>query len=233
MKNQIKNKSESVLLGIESSGITCGVGVSISGQLRGEISLNSKNIHSEKLAAFTEFILDNLEMKAEDLSGIILSAGPGSFTGLRIGYSLAKGLAHSLNIPIVEIPTLDIWAHQMGKQSLPIIPVIDAYRDEIFYSIYQWEQSEMKRQTDYSVIKIANLDQIVKQKTIITGSLAEQVLSKIRKALSDLGVFPGNFHSIISIGALLELGHKKFEKGEFSDLNSCEPFYMRKFKGVA
>lgn len=232
MKNQVKTKNEIALLGIESSGITCGVGVSINGQLQGEISLSSRNIHSEKLAVFAEFILDSLKTRLEDLSGIVLSAGPGSFTGLRIGYSLAKGLAHSLNIPIVEVATLDVWAYQLGQQSLLIMPVIDAYRDEIFYSIYEWEQGEMKRQSDYSIIKIEDLRQVVKQKTIISGFLSEQLGLKIKDALSDLTIFPKMPHSTISVKALLDLGHKKFEVGEFSDLNSCEPFYMRKFKGV-
>jgi tRNA threonylcarbamoyladenosine biosynthesis protein TsaB len=233
MERSDKNKNKTILLGVESSGITCGAGISINNQLRDEKVVNGKNIHSEKLAIFVNTILENLNLPVENLSGIVISAGPGSFTGLRIGYSLAKGIAHQLNIPIIEVPTLDVWAYQTNEQQILIMPLIDAYREEVFYSIYKWEKSEFKRTADYSISKIDNLPQIVKQKILIVGYVPEKIKSEVEKALSNYAVFPNKNNSMLSIAALLDLGYQKFKEKEFSDLNSCEPFYMRKFKGVS
>ena len=85
MENKTEHKNQTVLLGLDSSGISCASGISTDNQLQGEISISNKNVHSEKLAIFIDFILDNLKISLEDLSGIVISAGPGSFTGLRIG----------------------------------------------------------------------------------------------------------------------------------------------------
>ncbi len=231
MEKQTEYKNSVVLLGIESSGSTCGVGVAVENQLQGEISVKSQNIHSEKLAAFVEFILENLQITFEDLTGIVLSAGPGSFTGLRIGYSLAKGIAHPLNMPIVEVPTLDVWAHQAAEQNIPIMSAVDAYRGEVFYSIYKWDQNQFERLSDYSIIKIDELNRVVEEKTLIAGAISEKLKLNIKKTLSSLAVFRGT--SMPSIGTLLELGNQKFKRGEFSDFDNSEPFYMRKFKGVS
>lgn len=233
MERSDKNKNNTVLLGVETSGITCGAGISINNELQEEKVENGKNIHSEKLAVFVNTILENLNLSVEDLSGIVISAGPGSFTGLRIGYSLAKGIAHQLKIPIIEIPTLDVWAFQISEQQVPIVALIDAYRDEVFYSIYKWEKNKFQRTTDYSISKIDNLPQIVKQKVLITGNFPEKIKSEIEKTLSTHAVFSNKNNSMLSISALLDLGYQRFMKKEFSDLNRCEPFYMRKFKGVS
>ena len=231
MKDQTQEKKSVTLLGIESSGSTCSVGVSMKNQLQGEISINGRNIHSEKLAPFVEFILENLQITFTNLDAIVLSAGPGSFTGLRIGYSLAKGIAHPLNMPIIEVPTLDVWAYQVGERNIPLMSVVDAYREEIFYSIYGWDDNQFRRQTDYSIIKIDELGQIVNEKMLINGSISDKLKSDLKKTIPSHAIFQNS--SMPSVGALLELGFKKYEQEEFSDLNSSEPFYMRKFKGVS
>jgi tRNA threonylcarbamoyladenosine biosynthesis protein TsaB len=224
-------KQKTILLGIESSGATCGVGVSINNRLVKEISVNGRNVHSEKLPMFVQSVLEDLKIEIAHLSGIVLSAGPGSFTGLRIGYSLAKGIAHHSRIPIVEVPTLDVWAYQIGPQNSKIVAAIDAYRNEIFYSIYEWKEKRFARISDYSILNIENIAERITQPTLITGAITPTLESQITK-ITSLSLFR-NGTSKPSMDALLELGLQKFERGELSDLNNCEPFYMRKFKGVS
>jgi tRNA threonylcarbamoyladenosine biosynthesis protein TsaB len=224
-------KRETILLGIESSGTTCGVGVSINSRLMKEISVNGRNVHSEKLPMFVQSVLEELKIKIAHLSGIVLSAGPGSFTGLRIGYSLAKGIAHHSRIPIVEVPTLDVWAYQIGPKNSKIMAAIDAYRNEIFYSIYEWKEERFARISDYSIINIENIAERIAQPTLITGAITQTLESQIAK-ITSLSLFRNGTYKP-SMDALLELGLQKFERGELSDLNNCEPFYMRKFQGVS
>lgn len=231
MTKEENSKQKTILLGIESSGITCGVAASFDNRLAKEISEDARNVHSEKLAMFTESILDNLKIEIANLSGIVLSAGPGSFTGLRIGYSLAKGLAHYSKIPIIEVPTQDVWAYQLGEQDSQIMAAIDAYRNEIFCSMYKWKENRFTRILDCSIINIENISELITERTLVTGAIPDDLKSEISKQ-SSMAVFE-NGTPQISMDALLKLGHQKFENREFANLNDCEPFYMRNFKGIS
>lgn len=225
---------KTILLGIESSGMACAVGLSADNQLLLEISANIKNIHSQKLAPFVEYALQSAGLQVQDLNAIVLSAGPGSFTGLRIGYSVAKGLAHALKIPLIEVPTLDVWAYQTGEQSSPVMPVIDAHRGEIFCAVYQWESGGLKLTRDYALAKPDDLPEFLKTAVVLTGGAdARKLYPQLEAHLP-----PGSFLLRPSpespqVWALLELGFEKYRREQFSDLNSCEPLYMRTFKGVS
>ena len=109
--------------------------------------------------------------------------------------------------------------------------VIDAYRNEIFYSIYEWNQRQFVRISDYSIVNIQDIAERITQPTLITGVITQAIESEISK-VGSLTVFE-NGTSKPSMNALLELGYQKFQKGELSDLDNCEPFYMRRFKGVS
>lgn len=221
-----------VLLGIESSGNTCGVGISSGGQLLGEISANIRNIHSRQLAPFVEYLLQTTATARKELSAVVLSAGPGSFTGLRIGYSLAKGLAHALGIPIVEVATLDVWAYQAGVQSLPVLPIIDAHRREIFCALYHWQGEELKRYSEYVLLSPPDLPGFLSRGALLTGADAaglypalEPFLPPGSRRLHPAPAFP-------QLWALLELGLQKYRQNLLSQPDRCEPLYLRTFKGT-
>lgn len=221
-----------VLLGIESSGAACGVGISSRGRLLGEISANIRNIHSQQLAPFVEYLLQTTRVEGKDLSAVVLSAGPGSFTGLRIGYSIAKGLAHALGIPIVEVPTLDVWAYQMGMQSLPVLPVIDAHRGEMFCALYDWQGEELKRSSEYVLLRPPDLPGFLSRATLLTGADATGLFPVLEPFLP-----PGSRRLHPSPGcpqlwALLELGLQKYRQNLLSQPDRCEPLYLRTFKGT-
>ena len=221
------------LLAIESSGITCGVAVSRDEQVLGEISLNIKNVHSEKLAPLIKGLLETLSMTVEELKGIVLSAGPGSFTGLRIGYSVAKGMAAALQIPIVEVPTLDVWAYQAGEQSLPVLPVIDAHRGELFCAQYRWKENELKMEVEYALLSPEALRQHIIEPVAVTGADAPQLFSRIAPFLPKGSCLLPSTAPYLLVWPLATLGYGKFRKGEFADASQCEPFYLRAFKGVS
>ncbi|MEZ4762059.1 MAG: tRNA (adenosine(37)-N6)-threonylcarbamoyltransferase complex dimerization subunit type 1 TsaB [Calditrichia bacterium] len=138
-------KQPAYLLGIETSGITCAVGIANNDQLLIELAAGIKNIHSRVLSRFVNEAGQIAGIEAGDLAGVVVSAGPGSFTGLRIGYSVAKGVAHALQKPIIEVPTLDVWAYQTGAQSMPVLSVIDAHRGEIFAALFVEKQCVTSR----------------------------------------------------------------------------------------
>ena len=229
----MKDHSETnYLLAIETSGIASGVYISRNKEILGQVTLYQKNIHSRRLSLSVQQLLAHLDIPLKDLQAIVLSAGPGSFTGLRIGYSLAKGLAHSLNLNILEIPTLDVWAYQVGQTDLPILSFIDAHREEIYFSCYERVQDQLKRTLDYQIIALTKLPQLITGKTLISGENLLLFQEKFRKVLGNKAIFPQVYAKQAEGWALLALAYEKFKTGDFSQVENCEPLYLRSFKGV-
>jgi len=229
----MKTETETVhLLGIETSGLTSGVYISSNANLLGQVSLNIKNVHSRRLSQMIHYLLDQTDLKLQNISAIVLSAGPGSFTGLRIGYSLAKGLAHARELPILEIPTLDIWAYQYGITGLPVVAVMDAHRDELFCARYSWKNETFQREGDYQLLHVSALSDVLKTGTLLTGADLEKLRGKILQATGRNAVLPFPFPQQPEGWALLQLGYQKFIKKEFSQADTCEPMYIRAFKGI-
>ncbi|MCK4893474.1 MAG: tRNA (adenosine(37)-N6)-threonylcarbamoyltransferase complex dimerization subunit type 1 TsaB [Calditrichia bacterium] len=228
----LENSENIHLLAIETSGMTSGVFISQNQQVLGQITLHQKNIHSRSLSLSLKQLLDHLQLTLPDVKAIILSAGPGSFTGLRIGYSFAKGIAHSLKLPIIEVPTLDIWAYQLGQTNLPVLSFINAHREEIFYAHYRWQKNQMVRKGDYQLIPLKTLPEIITKKTIISGGDLGQFQEQFKEYLGETAIFPHPLPRQPQGWALLELGFEKFRAGIFSDTENCEPMYLRSFQGV-
>jgi tRNA threonylcarbamoyladenosine biosynthesis protein TsaB len=220
------------LLGIETSGLTSGIYISINDSLLGQISLNIKNIHSRRLSGMIHFLLDQTDLTLRNISAIVLSAGPGSFTGLRIGYSLAKGLAHARALPIVEVPTLDIWAYQAGMTELPVVAIMDAHREEIFCARYIWKNREFQRQGNYQLLPFTALSDLIKTRTLLTGADLENLSSKIDTLIGKNAVLPHPLPQQPEGRALLQLAYRKYLDREYSQTETCEPMYIRAFKGI-
>ena len=125
-----------VILGIETCTKTCGVALTDGRKVRDEISLRLGLYHSEKLVPLVDEILRRNGMAIQDIDGIAVSIGPGSFTGIRVGVSTARGLGQSLNIPLVGIPSLDALALGIGTSGKLVCPMIDALRREIYTALY-------------------------------------------------------------------------------------------------
>jgi tRNA threonylcarbamoyladenosine biosynthesis protein TsaB len=226
------NKETIHLLALETSGLTSGVYLSAGERLLGQITLHQKNIHSRKLAQSVEQLLALLDLSTADLSGIVLSAGPGSFTGLRIGYSLGKGLAHALKLPLVEVPTLDVWAYQNGETDIPVFSFVDAHRDELFYAIYRWVDHKLERNTEYSLCSFDNINTVIQRKTVITGAQLVEYRDRFTSDLGEYAVFPQSLPGSPAGWALLSQGFQKYCDEKFSSLEDSEPMYLRAFKGV-
>ena len=230
----MKNPAESTtpyLLALETSGQTCAVGVGLGDQPLLEIQAHIQHIHSTHLAPFVQQALEVANIELHQLSAIVVSAGPGSFTGLRIGYSLAKGIAHAANLSLVEVPTLDVWAFQVGPQPQPIYPLIDAHRGEVFTARYQ-HQNHFQRKTDYQRLPLNDFCEWIRQQPgMLTGASVQKLAESLLPKLSDV-VISINTPPYPALWALLALGYRKFQRGEFAALETAEPLYLRAFKGI-
>lgn len=128
------------ILGLDSSGLVASIAVSENGQIKAEYTVNNKKTHSTTLLPMLDEISKMLEEDLADVEAIAVSAGPGSFTGLRIGSATAKGLAEAWDKPIVPVPTVDALAMNMWGYSGVVCPLMDARRNQTYTGLYEFHQ---------------------------------------------------------------------------------------------
>ncbi|MEO6346496.1 MAG: tRNA (adenosine(37)-N6)-threonylcarbamoyltransferase complex dimerization subunit type 1 TsaB, partial [Aquaticitalea sp.] len=135
----------SYILNIETATTNCSVSLSKDGAiwfLKEDNSLNYS--HAESLHVFIDDVLKSAKLKPEALDAIAVSKGPGSYTGLRIGVSAAKGLCFALDIPLISVETLQSLAHQVVASSGVIVPMLDARRMEIYSAVYDFSYHQIR-----------------------------------------------------------------------------------------
>ena len=134
-----------IILNIETATKNCSVSISSNGEILSLKELNEgKFSHAEKLHSFILEVIQDAGLKMRDLDAISISKGPGSYTGLRIGVSAAKGLCYALDKPLISVPTLEIMALQvpLGKNEL-VIPVLDARRMEVYSGVFDHHYNQI------------------------------------------------------------------------------------------
>ena len=124
------------ILGIDSSGLVATVALQSDDILVGEYTIHNKKTHSQTLLPMIHDMLELAEVSVKELDAIAVAAGPGSFTGLRIGAATAKGLGQALDIPLVAVPTLEGLAYNLAGADALVCPIMDARRDQAYYGIY-------------------------------------------------------------------------------------------------
>jgi tRNA threonylcarbamoyladenosine biosynthesis protein TsaB len=219
----------SYILNIESSTTNCSISLANNGELISIREFNEKNYsHSTKLHSFIEEVLKNSNITVNKLSAIAVSSGPGSYTGLRIGVSAAKGLCYALQIPLISVPTLQVLARQLNIQREDlIIPVMDARRDEVYSAVYNSEY-ELVRDIFPEIIDSESFSGLAKDnKLYFIGNGQEKCERLIRK---NSNLIFSNYDTFPSSKEMILISFKKFKKSKFEDIAYFEPDYLKKFK---
>ena len=174
---------------------------------------------------YIQDVLEDAKLSFSDLDAIGVSKGPGSYTGLRIGVSAAKGLCFSLDVPLIGIPTLESMAHQADTQNFDfIIPLLDARRMEVYSEVYN-NNLEKIRETRAEIITSDSFNAYAVQgKVLLLGNGAEKCTDVLENSNF-------NFKSEIvpSAKQMSFLSHKKFENSDFEDVAYFEPYYLKDF----
>jgi tRNA threonylcarbamoyladenosine biosynthesis protein TsaB len=221
---------EPIILHIETATEICSVAISRGKQLIA-IKEESKGLsHAEKLIPFIEELLNNNNIQLSDINAIAVSIGPGSYTGLRIGASTAKGLCYALDIPVITISTLmsiAIGAQQdrfdIEKPYL-LAPMIDARRMEVYTTLYSPEM-ELMNEIHAEIIEEDSFQEIMKKNLVIfCGNgmpKCKELLSKYPNAMFS--------ESPLSAQNMIIPAYHKFENQDFDDLPYFEPFYLKDY----
>lgn len=163
------------LLAVETSSLAGGVALLDDEAVRGEYGLDVRVTHSERLMPAIDRLLRDAGWRPEDLEGLAVAVGPGSFTGLRIGLSAVKGLALALGVPVAPVPTLDAMAAVLPYATLPVCPVLDARKGEVYCSLYRWEEDHMRREWDYLALAPTALARRLTEPVLLLGDGAGAV----------------------------------------------------------
>ncbi len=220
-----------MLLALESSGLTAGCAVIDNGRLLGEYNTNFKKTHSETLLPMAEALLNMLEISPADLTAVAVSAGPGSFTGLRIGSATAKGIALALDIPIVPVPTTAGIAYNLYDTPGILCPIMDARRDQVYTGCYRWKDSLFETLTEQRAMDIEELSEELKtykENIIFLGDGVNVYKDRIDEILESPHSYAPEHLRYQRAGAMGMLAWKYLEEGRAIPGDEHSPFYLRK-----
>jgi len=216
-----------IILGIETATMTGSLALMDDNRLISEYTLNMKTTHSSRLMPAFDMILNDSCIDKNDINGIAVSIGPGSFTGLRIGLATAKGLAFGLNIPLAGVPTLDALAYNLPYAMYQVCPILDARKNEVYASLYRFENGFIMRKSPYQVLPPEDLSSQINEKTILLGDGVDVYKSFFEEKLGELVTFAPDAQRLPRASVVAEIGLEKLKNGEAIDISSSEPLYIR------
>lgn len=218
------------ILNIETSTRVCSVALTLDGKVIAIEESNEKNSHAENITLFSEKVIINAGISFNDLDAVAVSKGPGSYTGLRIGVSTAKGYCYALDIPLIAVGTLNSLASGMISQVEDLenslfVPMIDARRMEVYSAIFDDKLNEIRETKAEIIEKDSFKDLLNKQRIVFAGDGAGKcahLLGQNSNAVIIDELFPSSsFMRMIS--------YQKYVAQDFEDVAYFEPYYLKDF----
>lgn len=241
------------ILGIESAGLTASCAISEDDRLLCEYLLNHKKTHSEKLMPLIIKALEDREIKLSDIDVIAISKGPGSYTGLRIGAAVAKGLAQAISLsraneykdstktsydkatstedmPIAAVPTMQALAANIFDNSRYIVPILDAKASRIYSGIYKWENSSLitiKEQFPADIEELIDIIKNLDAEVVLNGDGSVNYREKLEKTLNNKIIFAPEKYNILSASSVNFIAYQLVKENKLMPYNDFSPEYLR------
>ena len=215
------------ILSIETSTQTCSIAVSVDGKPVWNRESTESFSHSKVLGVYVDDAIGFIRSNHFHLDAVAVSEGPGSYTGLRIGVSLAKGLCYGLNVPLIAIPTLKIMAVRFTPSSSYLCPMIDARRMEVYSAIYDGNLNEIEPVRAIIIDEDSFRDSLYQKEIVFFGNGADKCKSIIHSpnAVFADGVYP-------RASNMIDEAEKAFAGKKFVDVAYFEPFYLKEFQAT-
>ncbi len=218
------------ILALDTASMVSSVAVATAGKLLAELTVQTRLTHSETLMPHIQQVLSMADVKKEDLEGIAVSIGPGSFTGLRIGLATAKSMAYALQLPLIGVSTLQALAWHFPVPGIYTAALLDAQKGNAYMAVYEWESGCLQEK---EAVTVCSLQEAVahcaalERPVMLTGDIVQKKLTK----LSDL---PGNLqivspHMLMPRAANVAMqGLQDFAEGKVGNVMDLEPVYIRR-----
>lgn len=226
------------VFGIETATSICSAAIVRDARVLSERTLDEKNIHAEKILTLIDEALSTARCTCADGDGIAVSIGPGSFTGLRIGLSVAKGLAYSLGKPLVAVPTLRALAQRVvdggqADSTRCVLALLDARRDEVYCQCFTANGAELIPLWPERAMTVTDLlDQIRDLNVVVTGDARGKLAGVLAKRAGEGNgriEFASDATSKCSAATIALLGEAMLAGGRHDDPASLEPLYIKNF----
>lgn len=218
------------LLGIESSSLTASVALVTDGILTGEYTVNFKKTHSQTLLPMLDTVAKMVELDLNSLDAIAVCAGPGSFTGLRIGSATAKGLGLALKKPLLSVPTIDALAYNLYGCAFLVCPILDARRNQVYTGIYDNENgfSVKMEQCAMDLGELLSRLNALGKKVMFLGDGVPVYKVQIEREMKVPFAFAPAHLNRQRAGAVAALGCRYYEEGKLVTAAEHLPEYLRK-----
>jgi tRNA threonylcarbamoyladenosine biosynthesis protein TsaB len=213
-------------LAIDTSTNSCSIGLSRQGETIAELTWHSGQSHTVELVPNILRLLNQNKTSPQSLTAVFVAKGPGSFNGLRVGISTAKGLALALNIPLVGISTLEIEAYPFAFTKFPVCPIHNAGRGEIATALYQ-QTDDWRCLSEEHITTVDTLCRQIKQKTLFCGEIPASVAEQLQQKLGTSAIIPDAVARLRHASFLIVLGWQRLNKGDIDNTATLQPLYLR------
>jgi len=214
-------------LSIDTSTAVCGVAVSRQGKLLAERAWRTDLNHTKQLFTTIEAVLKESGATMDDVKAVIVAIGPGSFSGLRVGVSAAKGLAVALQVPLAAVNTMAIEAAPYAGSGLPICVILDAGRGELAVAAYTAADGNLREARPWAVMSLEALCASIAERTHFCGEHLPAVQAVLSAKLGVRAVFPTDPAAMRRPRYLAQLGWQRLATGDHSDPATLQPIYLR------
>lgn len=218
------------ILAIDSSGLVASVAVIENDTMLAEYTVNYKKTHSQTLLPMLDEVKKMIELDLETIDAIALAAGPGSFTGLRIGAATAKGLCLALNIPLIPVPTVDALAYNLAGDAALVCPLMNARRNQTYTGIYRFDGNHMITLREQCVLSLEEIIEELNERgeaVVFLGDGLPVFKEQIEELCKISYRFAPAHMNAQRAGAVAFLGKQLFEEGKAISSDDFSPTYLR------
>lgn len=223
-----------LILAIDTATQVSSVAVASEERLSAELTMQGRLTHSETLMPHIEQVLKMAGLTKDKLEGIVVSQGPGSFTGLRIGLAAAKALSYALEVPLAGVSTLAALACHYPVTGVRLVAMLDAQKGNAYVQAFHWEkQSGVMQLVPESEISVAALPEIVAdcgvsgKETVLLGDIVQKKVAGKLPLPENVSLAPA-YLVMPRAACVARLGLEKLVAGETSNVMDMEPFYLRR-----
>jgi len=214
-----------LLLALDTSTQTIGMALFDGAQIVGETVWKTRNHHTIEVAPALKELLERCGQKPADIEAIGVALGPGSFTSLRIGLAVAKGIALAQRIPLIGVPTLDFMAATLPKSEFPLAVVLQAGRGRVAVGWYKWGKHSWEAQGTAEAHTVEELSDSIESPKLVTGELTapeRQMLARKRKNV----LLSSPAAALRRPSFLAEIAWRRWKTGKLDDIISLAPIYL-------
>ena len=220
------------IIGIDSSGLVASAALFCDGILTAEYTVNHKKTHSATLMPMISEIINMTETELSEIDAVAVAAGPGSFTGLRIGSATAKGIAYSLNKPVIPVSTTAALAYNIYGFSGIIAPIMDARRKQVYSGLYTFEKGEFKEIASERALAVEELidrlnEKFLNKEVVFLGDGVEPYREIISMGMKSAFFYAPAHVSKQRAASVAVLGEMYYNRGKYESAASHEPLYLR------